>query len=73
MATKRIKAVDARRNRYGNVSATTMWRWTKYRGFPKGLRVGRDTLLDVEELDAWDAEQFAKAAAEKPDAAEGGL
>lgn len=60
---RRIKAIDARRTRYAGISAMTMWRWQRDRGFPKGIRFGRDTLFDVEDLDAWDARVAAEKAA----------
>jgi hypothetical protein len=52
------------RQRYGNVSAMTLWRWLRdpQLGFPKPEPIRRRNYWKSEELDSWDVSRVPKAA-----------
>ena len=43
------------RQRYGGVSAMTLWRWMKETNFPKPVVICKRNYFDIAELDAFDA------------------
>lgn len=58
---KYLKESEVRR-RYGGVSAMAIWRWRRKCGFPHPLRIGRDNLYSVTDLDAFDVARAPKTA-----------
>lgn len=47
------------RQRYGNISDMTLWRWLKNNSFPKPRKINERRYWDATDLDAWDAGRAA--------------
>ncbi|MBW7968617.1 hypothetical protein [Bradyrhizobium sp. BR 10289] len=43
------------RQRYGNISDMTLWRWLKNNSFPAPRKINGRRYWDAADLDAWDA------------------
>lgn len=50
--------------RFGGINPSTLWRWRKTRGFPAGIRVGRDRMVSLADIETWESAQRAAALAE---------
>lgn len=50
------------RQRAGEISRTTRWRWQQEQGFPRPVTIGRRSLWSEREITAWIAGRLARRA-----------
>ncbi|QIJ42608.1 helix-turn-helix domain-containing protein [Rhizobium leguminosarum] len=49
------------RARFGNVSESTLYRWTKLGAIPRPIKIGRDLLWDTRDLEEFIAAKKAES------------
>ena len=57
---KKFLSKPQTRERYGNRSEMSLYRWQKERGFPTPYKFNNQCYYLIEELDEWDARNFTK-------------